>query len=325
MPKAPKFWYQPPGYYSVLAQPFAWMYTLAHHVKSRQIQGYKARVPVICVGNFTVGGAGKTPLVLALARQLQKDHNKIVHILMRGYGGSIKCTTQVNLTQHSYSDVGDEALLLAQVAPTWVGRDRGQSARAAEQAGAQVLLMDDGAQNPSLLKDLCFMVIDGQKGLGNGLVLPAGPLREQLSQGLLRTDAVIMVGEDQRSVSKLLHKPITTAHIQPLSESIQNIKGKRLVAFAGIGFPDKFFDTLEQYGGKVLEKVAFPDHYPYSIRDLQPLVEKAKSEDVLLVTTEKDFVRVPLSLQPLVTPFKIHLEFKNSDNILSRLEPLFVT
>lgn len=319
MLKAPKFWYQPPGFYSALAQPLAWTYALAHHTKSKWSQGYKARIPVICVGNFTVGGSGKTPTVTALVRLLKQDQKKAIHILTRGYGGVIKTATQANLTQHHYQDVGDEALLLAQQAPTWVGGNRGCSAQAAEKSGAEILLMDDGAQNPSLHKDLCFMVIDGQNGLGNGCTLPAGPLREKLNVGLARTDAVILVGKDQHNLSRTLDRPIINAHIQPHPESIQNIKGKQLIAFAGIGLPEKFFATLEKYGGETLEKVPFPDHHPYRVEDLKPLVEKAKAQKALLVTTEKDFMRVPSMLQPSVTPFKIHLAFENPDDVLCHL------
>ncbi|MEN8236101.1 MAG: tetraacyldisaccharide 4'-kinase [Pseudomonadota bacterium] len=329
MLKAPKFWYQPPSLLSAMCAPIAAGYNLAQRMRQKATTAYKAKIPVICVGNLTVGGAGKTPTVMALVRLLQQQKLEDIHILTRGYGGSLKGPILVDSKQHTFCDVGDEALLLAQVAPTWVGGNRVASAKAAEQVGAQMIIMDDGGQNPTLHKDCCFMVVDGQKGLGNGRILPAGPLREKLPHGLSRTDAVVLIGKDQHNLSKTLSKTMgksfVNAHIVPLAESTQSIKGKQLLAFAGIGLPDKFFSALEQYAGEILEKVAFPDHYPYRVRDLQPLVQRTKTQDIQLVTTEKDFMRIPASLQPLVTPFRIRLEFENQDAVICRLKQLLAT
>lgn len=311
MLKVPKFWYQPPGLLSAICTPIAAGYNLVHRLRQITTTPYKAKVPVICVGNFTVGGAGKTPTVMALVPLLQKQKVEGIHILTRGYGGSLKGPSLVDPQQHSFYDVGDEALLLAQVAPTWVGSDRIASARAAQQAGAKLILMDDGAQNPTLHKDLCVMVIDGKQALGNGCLFPAGPLREKQEQGLRRKHIVVMIGQDQHKLGQTMGKLVFTATIVPEQNSITQIEGKKLLAFAGLGFPDKFFQTLSDHGADFIETKSFPDHHPYREQDLFPLLQRAQEKKALLVTTEKDKMRVPASLQGKVTSFKIQLIFDN--------------
>ncbi len=320
MLKAPKFWYQPPGFTSCALVPFAKVYALGHWLNQRCRQVYRPSIPVICLGNFTVGGAGKTPTVIAIAQLLQQKGQKNIHFITRGYGGSLKGPVQVNPQHHSFHEVGEEALLLAQFAPTWMGADRIASAKAAEKAGASILLMDDGAQNVSLVKDKCLMVIDRQQGVGNGLVFPAGPLRESLNQGLNRTHACILIGNKNEQPVIKINKPHFNARVVPDPSAINTIKDKRLIAFAGLGFPQKFFSTLKEHGGKLRKQVTFPDHHPYKTSDLTPLIQQATQEDALLVTTEKDMLRIPSALQKMITPFKIRVVFDNPTDIYQYLE-----
>ena len=256
--------------------------------------GWRAPVPVICCGNVTVGGAGKTTLVLDLAQRL-KARGCAVHILLRGYGGRSRGTHRV-APEDTAEAVGDEALLLAAVAPTWTGADRAASARAAVAAGATVLLMDDGLQNPSLHKDLSLLVVDGATGFGNGRVLPAGPLREPVAVGAARCQAAVVIGAG-RSLPVPL--PVLRATLVQGPE-IAGLRGKRVLAFAGIAYPDKFFAPLTAAGSEVVRAVPFPDHHPYSGRELDGLLVEADRLNAILVTTPKDAVRLPAEIRDRV-------------------------
>ena len=290
MKKTPAFWYQEPGWQTSLLSPLSKHYTSISTKRNAQITPWKASVPVICIGNFVVGGAGKTPLAQGLAPLLRD-----AHILSRGYGREKKMALRVDPQKHTYGEVGDEPLLLAEFAPTWVGPDRPTLARLAIQNGAKHLFLDDGFQNPSLHKDLSLVVVDSHSVFGNEHVFPAGPLREPLEVGLERADALVLVGRDnpeliQRFSGRI---PITTARVVPNYKDILPLHHHNIVAFAGLARPQKFFNMLDMEGLRVEACVPFPDHHPYVPSDLEKLTKLAKRHKATLVTTKKDWVRLP--------------------------------
>ena len=254
----------------------------------------QSRLPVLCIGNFVLGGTGKTPFALCLAERLMEEGFE-PGFLLRGYGGQLKGPVHVNLDRHDAQMVGDEALLLADLAPTVVSADRGAGARLAEDLGIDILLMDDGFQNPVLKKDLSFALIDAQSGLGNGMCLPAGPLRAPMAAQILKADALVVVGTGDNA-DTTLHLagrrglPIFRAAIVP--EAGEDLDGRELYAFAGIGRPEKFFKTLGHLGLNVVRRKSFPDHYTYRAKDAGDLLKTAEAEDLQLVTTEKDMARL---------------------------------
>jgi len=290
--RAPDFWQTNKGGLRSLAlAPLGWLYGAAGATIWVMARPWKAPVPVICIGNLVAGGAGKTPVALDLARRLIK-RGKAVHFLSRGYGGSEAGPLRVDPDLHTSESVGDEPLLLARRAPTWVAVDRPSGCRAAVEAGAEMIIMDDGFQNPSVAKDLSVIVVDGGYGFGNGRVLPAGPLRETLASGLKRADAVVVIGGDGTVNLPQNHPPLIKARLAASPESLA-IKGQAVVAFAGIGRPGKFFETLRTIGCDIRAAHAFADHHPYNAADLDWLRHQATNEGAQLVTTEKDAVRLP--------------------------------
>jgi tetraacyldisaccharide 4'-kinase len=293
--REPGFWQQPPGAAAALLTPLAALYGGIAAWRLRQA-GQRAGVPVLCIGNLTHGGAGKTPTALAVGTLL-KDAGAKPFFLSRGYGGRLSGPVQVDPASHSAADVGDEPLLLASVAPTVMAQDRVAGAAMARSAGATVIVMDDGFQNPSLVKDLSIFVIDGDRGIGNGCVFPAGPLRAPLGAQLDRAHAVLVIGDGnvasaviasarQRSI------PIFTARLVPDPADAAALKGKSVLAFAGIGDPDKFFATLDAAGADVQSRRAFADHHPYTKTDAAALLAQATAGSLVPVTTEKDMVRL---------------------------------
>lgn len=275
-------------------QPLGTIYAGIGAVRRSLVSPWRAPVPVICVGNITVGGTGKTPTALALA-SLLKRRGYAVHLLSRGYGGHLSGPVAVDPARHEAAAVGDEALLLAEAAPTWIARDRVAGAKTASAAGADVLVLDDGFQNPALAKDLSLVVVDAGYGFGNGRVLPAGPLREPLAAGLARADAVVLMdgGDGERGVpsSPSGDKPILRARLEPIIHPV--LRAGRVIAFAGIGRPDKFFAMLERHGLDVVARRGFPDHHAYTSDELACLGEVAEASKASLVTTRKDAVRLP--------------------------------
>jgi tetraacyldisaccharide 4'-kinase len=285
--------------------------------------GWRAPVPVLCCGNLSVGGTGKTPVVMDLAQRLIRRGRK-PHILSRGYGGHVPDGTLVELTRHKARDVGDEPLLLAGICPVWVGGDRVPGAQRAIEAGADCLLMDDGFQNPGLVKTLSLLVVDGGAGIGNGHVLPAGPLREPLDDALARSTAVLVTGADVTGVLSDLHaygKPVFQAAFVQSAE-VAALRGRPCFAFAGLGRPEKFFDTLRAAGVEMVGTRAFPDHHPYTARDLVRLEAEARAHAAVLVTTPKDHVRLPPAFQPRVMSIGVDLIWRDEADpewILDRL------
>jgi tetraacyldisaccharide 4'-kinase len=273
--------------------------------------GWQAAAPVICCGNATVGGSGKTPLCLDILTRL-RARGLDAHALSRGHGGTIRGPHRVHRFRDTAKMVGDEALLLAAVAPCWIGADRAESAREALAAGADALVMDDGLQNPTLNKNLSILVIDGGSGFGNGRLLPAGPLREPVSVAAARCQAAVVIGPDNPQARALLPPalPIFRATIAP-SPAMRALAGKRVFAFAGIGRPDKFFATLTEAGVVLAETVAFSDHHRYAPAAVTELRRRAVGARAMLVTTRKDYVRLPTGLRAGITPLDAGLAWQD--------------
>jgi len=324
--KPPDFWYgETSGLGPQLLRPLGALYALGGQIRRTLTTPWYPTVPVICVGNLTAGGAGKTPTAVAIARFLQ-DKGLDVHFLSRGYGGSNTSPLQVSRSSHEASLVGDEPLLLADIAPTWVGSDRKASAQKAIDAGAKALVMDDGFQNPGLHKDVSIVVVDGEVGFGNGRVMPAGPLREPLLDGLGRADAVLLIGEDKLNLAATLtgprKKPLTILRAKLMPDPGQAIAGKKVVAFAGIGRPEKFYQTLKDMGCEIADTVSFTDHHPYSVDEIDALVQKAASMNAELITTTKDHARLAPDQASQVLTLAVHLAWGDVSALERVLQPL---
>jgi tetraacyldisaccharide 4'-kinase len=294
--QAPAFWWRRrPSLAAHLLRPTSLIYGAAAGHRMG-LPGERAGVPVICIGNFTIGGAGKTPAALAVAALL-KAHGQRPFFLSRGYGGSLAGPILVDRHKHRAAEVGDEPLLLARLMPTVVSRDRPAGARLAVEQGATAIVMDDGLQNPSLHKDLAIAVVDGATGVGNGLPLPSGPLRAPLSAQWPRVQAVLIVGggapgDEIAREARRQEKSVLRGRLVPDSPVAASLRGARVLAFAGIGRPQKFFDTLRGLGATVVVERPFADHHAYSPSDVAALAAQAQAQDLVLVTTEKDRVRL---------------------------------
>lgn len=289
---APEFW-ERRGLVPALLAPLAGLYAAAGWLRHRFVRPFHAGVPVVCIGALTVGGAGKTPMAMAVALRLIALGHK-PHFLTRGYKGRLRGPVRVDAETHTARDVGDEPLLLAAIAPTWVARDRVAAAKAAVAAGADCLVLDDGFQNPHLVKDLSIVVVDGAQGVGNGRRLPAGPLREALVSGFGRAQAVVIIGRDRTGISARVPRSaaVLRARLVPDAADAAPLRGRRVLAFAGLGRPDKFFDTLSEAGAKVVKRNAFPDHHPYTPAEAEAMLAEALRMDAIPVTTAKDAVRL---------------------------------
>ena len=293
--KSPDFWQKDNTFFAKLLSPLGGLYAWCLRRKLEKTKAYRSKIPVVCVGNLVMGGVGKTPLAVSIAEYFKMNGMRPA-FLTRGYGGGLS-NILVDPDKHTAKDTGDEALILARVAPTVVDVNRARGAKLAERIGADVIIMDDGFQNAQLVKDLSFAVFDGRYGFGNGKVFPAGPLREPVEDGLRRADAFIVVGKDKAGVrewvdARFAALPFVGTHIEQDVKKIAQLSGKKVLAFAGIGYPDKFFDMLRDYGCDVVDTQAFSDHYPYRDEDLTDLIARAEKLDAVLVTTAKDGVRI---------------------------------
>jgi tetraacyldisaccharide 4'-kinase len=293
--REPAFWWRKAGFAASLLAPVGLIYG-AIAARRMSAKGTTAGVPVLCVGNFTLGGAGKTPTVIAIARMLA-DAGERPFCLTRGYGGTLAGPKLVDPHNDLAAQVGDEALLLAHVAPTVVARDRVAGAAFARTQGARFIIMDDGIQNASLVKNFTFAVIDAQRGVGNRCIFPAGPLRAPLAAQLARTDALLVVGEGKGAdgvvtLARARRLPVLRGHLAPDMSAVASLKGRRVLAFAGIGDPDKFFATAEAAGIAVSERRSFDDHYRYTAEDAAELIMDAEHNGLALLTTEKDRARM---------------------------------
>jgi len=315
--REPGFWHRPSSWKSHLLRPLAALYGAVAARRLRR-QGFDAGLPVFCVGNYHVGGAGKTPTVLALARMLRALGERPV-VLSRGYGGRLRGPVMVDPARHLAADVGDEPLMMSLEVPVAVARNRIDGVALAKSQRASVILMDDGFQNPSVAKDASLIVIDSERGLGNGRVLPAGPLRAPLKPQLARTDALVVVGSGRAAAAladgvRARGGQVFAADLKPDENSVAALTGKRLLAFAGIGDPGRFFRTLRGCGLDVVRERAFADHHFFSESDLDALQTDARRDQLTLVTTDKDFARLRGGAEPPafgneIAAFAVTLQF----------------
>ena len=318
--KAPDFWRRGTASpWPALLAPAAALYDAGRRVHRASGRAESGPVPIFCVGAATVGGAGKTPTAIALARRLLALGRRPA-LVTRGYRGSELGPHRVDPGQDGVARVGDEALLLAAAAPTWVARDRLAGARAAAAEGADCVLLDDGLQNPRIARDLALLVVDGETGFGNGRLLPAGPLREPPAEAIARADAVLVIGADSAGIAALLPRalPLLAGRLEPQPTAAARLRGRRVVAFAGIGLPEKFRRSLEAAGAEIVEFRAFPDHHRYQAAELAPLLARG---DLVPVTTAKDFVRLPPEIAARVEVLEVELvveDWSPLDRLLAR-------
>jgi tetraacyldisaccharide 4'-kinase len=325
--RAPAFWQRgTPDAQARLLQPFSILYgAIAAHRMRRE--GVRATAPVVCIGNFTAGGAGKTPAALACAKML-REMGETPAFLSRGFGGALSGAQplQVDPSLHEAADVGDEPLLLARCAPAFICTDRVAGAEAAAAAGASIVVMDDGLQNPSLSKDLALAVVDGATGLGNGLCLPAGPLRAPMKAQWPRVDAVVIVGEGAAGAkvagaAKAAGRAALFAHLSPVDG--ERLRGRRVFAFAGIGRPEKFFETLRGCGAKIVGARSFDDHQMFAPEDIKAVAAGATAARAdLVVTTEKDAARLAPGALPGLDVLKVEMKFADEPRLRALLSAI---
>ena len=310
----PKFW-KTKNFISHLLIPMSLIFLFLGKIKKLFEKNYKSKIPVICVGNITIGGSGKTPTVLYIATLLKKLNYKSI-ILLKGYGGTLKTPTKVG-PKNTSSEVGDEAILHSKFNETWICRSRWKAIKNIERLNkCNLILMDDGIQNKSVLQDLRILVFDGNEGIGNGRVIPSGPLRERFENGLTNIDIAIIVGEDRNNISKKILRinnrvKIFKSNFDPDIKTINYLKGKNIIAFSGIGFPKKFFATLKDKKLNLIETISFQDHHKYQKSELEDLIKKSKLKNGQLVTTEKDFVKIneiDKSLNKKITQLPVRLK-----------------
>lgn len=320
--RAPAFWDGPASHPAArLLAPVAALY--GRHTAARMDRaGIPPPCPVLCIGNFTLGGAGKTPTALAVAAHL-RDLGVRPAFLTRGYGGRLTGPVRVDPARHAVADVGDEPLLLARAAPTILARDRPLGARLCTAEGADCIVMDDGLQNPSLAKTLSLAVVDAGAGLGNGLTFPAGPLRVPLARQWRHVHGLVLIGEGpagERVAEEARRRnlPVHRASLIPGAD----LAGRRVLAFAGIGRPEKFFASLREAGAEVVATRAFADHHPYDARDSEALAVEAERLGADLVTTEKDRVRLAPAFAARVSVLPVTLRFADAGALLAQLRAL---
>lgn len=328
MAKAPDFWWNKPGWQAQLLKPAAWIYGQIAGNKLRRSIAPKVGLPVLCIGNYTVGGAGKTPTAIAFIKSARKIGLR-PGVVSRGYGGSFKGSHRVEASKDSAAFVGDEPLLLAQYAPVVVGADRHKGANMLLDEGCDFIIMDDGFQSARLFADYSLLVVDALRGVGNGLVLPAGPLRAPLDEQMRKTDAILRIGKagaDDPAFQQGARagKPIINASLAPYCPI--DITQKQWLAFAGIGHPEKFYLSVQQLGGEIAVKRSFADHYQYKKSDIEKLQLEARNQSLGLITTAKDMVRlstmpdIDSDLLSQIVATDVALHFENTESPVEVIE-----
>ena len=316
--KAPQFWYEPNTWKAKFLYPLGYFYNLLTLLRGKLAKPQSYSCLTICIGNLNVGGTGKTPTTIALAQHFLKKGLQ-VHVVSRGYKGKFQGTFLVDPQKHKSDEVGDEPLLMSEFTSVWVSNKRKNGIAAAENAGAQIVLLDDGFQDPSFHKDFSLIVVDGEKGFGNKKCMPAGPLRENIVQGFKRADALVIVGERIYKFDTFpTHLKIIHSTLKPI-ETGMNWKEGKYLAFAGIADPSKFFKTLRSLGANLIDCVALSDHQNLDGQVLKRLERKANSAHAQLVTTEKDAVRLSNTYRKKVLSLPVRIEFDDK----SELENLF--
>ena len=324
--KTPHFWTEL-SWQSVILFPVSYIWRFGHYAQQKILNTKETEIPVICVGNLTVGGSGKTPVVITLCRFLS-GIGKSTSILTRGFGGKEKGPIFVSTNLHQSLDVGDEPLMMAHSLDVCVSRNRPLGANhILDKKKYDCIVMDDGLQNPTLKKDLNIAVFDGKFGIGNGFLLPAGPMRQKLEVGIQNIDLVIFNGKDETGLGQKIppHIPIFTGELQPDEEIVEKMKNRRVYGFAGIGNPSRFFKTLNNIGADLVGEAHFADHHPYTDADLTQLYEEAMQSGAELVTAQKDWMRLPSDWRDrvLTVPVRIHFSADDTIKIVSFLETMF--
>ena len=316
---APKFWYPENNEKSISSAalaPLGYIYSLLSKFRMLKSVQKQFDIPIVCIGNLNVGGTGKTPTTISAAQFLiEKDYN--VHVVSRGYGGAAKGPLFINNREHSANEVGDEPLMLSAFAPTWVADERSAGIKNAISKGADIILLDDGFQDPSFYKDLSILTVNAKKGFGNKRCIPAGPLREALSSGLQRADILISIGDEpsQKNFKKIykrdINLPVAIANLEVLNTGI-SWENMKVIAFAGIAHPENFFEALRAQGADIVSYQSLSDHQKLSSTLMKRLIEGARAENAQLVTTEKDYVRLPKQFRNEVITLPVRIKLNEN-------------
>lgn len=307
MYKTPEFW-NGKNFINYILYPISFLYSLIVQLRLKLIKPEKFDIKIICIGNVTAGGAGKTPLSIALAEYLIKEQGANLAFVSRGYGSKIKDSIKIEKDSDN-KNAGDEPLLLAKISPVYVGSNRKKSINMAINDGYEIVIMDDGYQNPKIYKDVNILVVNTDYGMKNNMIFPAGPLRETLTNAFTRTDFSIVFGSNLE-VMEEFEKPKLLANIKCKNLCEIDLKSK-YIAFAAIANPEKFFDSLVENNIKVCEKISFADHHQYSNIDIEKLIKKADKKGYKLITTAKDAVKIPIKYLNKIVIFEIEIKFKD--------------
>ena len=322
----PKFWLKPKSssfFLKYLLLPATLIWRFFRKLELTFVVPQKSPIPVICIGNITIGGNGKTPTAMKI-RSLLTDLGYTPHILSRGYKSNFKGPHFINPALDSFLDVGDEPLMMSFYGPTWIARDRRSGIKSAILSGADIIILDDGFQNHSIIKDFSILVIETSVAFGNGYLIPAGPLREPVSSALKKTDLLITIGKKNDQVNfktnfSSLKLPTVVEGELKVRPGNRNLNNKLVLAFSGIAHPEKFRVTLENLGANILRFDIFSNHKPFKIVTLKRLINEAKTNDAILITTEKDFVRIPNDLQSNFHALTVDLEITNQGLVIEKI------
>ena len=303
----------------LLLLPFTFIYYLASKFDKKLTKKNKVGIPVISVGNINTGGSGKTPFVIYLVNLLKKEKINS-HVVSRGYLGNLHGPVKVDLKKHSYKDVGDEALLLAKETTTWVSKNKFEGTLMATLNGADVVILDDGLQNYSIHQDLKIMIVDGGFGFGNQFLLPSGPLRETISFGIKKSDMLIIFNKDENDIEKKIKNKITIIHANSKIKNFSQLKNKKIVGFSGIGRSEKFHSSLKDQKLNIINFFSYPDHYSYNKKEINNLINYAKKNNAVLVSTLKDKQRINIDQRKKISFLDLKIEVKEEKNLINFLK-----